>query len=168
MGNLEFYNGLLKTEQERKQFLDNSYANSTITVMSGFVLVNFYFWDLIINYTGPPTCAITISWFVFAASLIQFFLALYYFIRAYNNWFFGYDYKSLPKIANFWTIQKTSNDPEKFERSVIESISKAADIHQKFNIIRFKRYFQARQWLIGLLISTIIYISIYYIFIRQL
>lgn len=162
---LDFYSTLLEREQSRKEILDNHYANGTMTIIGGIVLVNFYFLNLVLESQDLTSCQKSITFFVLILSLILFAYSIHYFLKAYNNWFDGYNYLSLPKIKNFRSEQKrlVNNEGEVVD-SIIDSISKAASDYQGKNIKRFELYFKCRQMLIALFLSTTVYITLYYSF----
>lgn len=163
MDKLTFYKEVYFRELSRKESLDNNYSVNILTILSGLIVVNYIFVDLYINKINIDKCLLALPLFVFVTSFFLFCLSVGWLMKAYNNFFDGFEYANIPLLESIRSAEIEDGNKE-FNRKVIQEISEVTSIYQKINTERNTYYFKSRKYLIGYFISTVIFIILYYIF----
>ncbi len=164
---IEFYKALYQREKVRRIEIDNG-LNVPIIILSGlvgllyFVLSNF---ELVADQTWSRLGQVTA-----VLSMVSIVVALFFLIKAFNNWFFGFQYLALPHAQELRDYQKEltkyqeleDSDTEiTFENYLIEKYVEYADNNSRTNDNRGENLYYSRVFIIISIILLLIDVIIY-------
>ncbi len=163
MNSFEFYKSLYEREISKKQEIESSFSN-VLTIFSLIVIVNTYLIEKLsskIDYLASNICLVIIGLIT-----ILLIAGLFYFIKAFNNFFRGIDYDVIGSATGFREYEKklqnynNAQNEEKviFENEIINKLNEITDQNCAKNLERRKQLFRSKNCLILAALATILHI----------
>ena len=171
MDNFEFYKELYFKENERRMEVQNS-MNIPIAVITATASVEFYLITTM-NYKNGVINN-WIFYFLIGFSNIGLLISIFNLIRAFGEFFKGYEYSSIPYVQQLydWSLNldkyfkdqgKTTQDAEQhFKKYMVENLIKHTDHNMYVNDQKFTCIFLSKKFLIFSMICTLLSIGPYF------
>ena len=157
-----YYKSVYDRELKRKEALDNDYSRSIFIILPLLLSVNFHFFSQI-NFENYTFMKICLSCIVLFCSFVFSATSIIYLIKAYNNFYKGFNYLTPPSLSETRVAEKKHTEDE-IKFSIADRIVKYATVFQRINNKRSGFYYKCRTQLLNLTISTFINVIVFYLF----